>query len=182
MSAGMQPPEGPPVCTALIVAAVRAALADVVDELRERRAERHLDEARAVHLADQREDLGARALGAAGLGEPGRALGDDRRDVVPGLDVVDVGRLAVEALLRRERRARARPAGLALERRDERRLLAADEGAGALDELDVEVEAAAEDVVAEDAVGPGLLDRALEAQHRERVLGAHVDDPLRRRR
>ena len=73
-----------------------------------------------------------------------------------------------------------RPAGLALERRDERRLLAAHEGAGALDQLQVELEAAAEDVVAEHAVGAGLLDRALEAQHGERVLGADVEDALRR--
>ena len=169
---------GPAGLDGLDVAAVGAALADVVDELGERRAERHLDEAGAVHLADQREDLGARALGAAGLGEPGRPLRDDGRDVVPGLDVVDVGGLAVEALLGGERRPGPRPARVALERGDEGRLLAADEGAGALDHLDVEVEAAAEDVVAEHAVGARLLDGALEPQHRQRVLGADVDDAL----
>ena len=60
-----------------------------------------------------------------------------------------------------ERRARPRPAGAALERGDQGRLLAADEGAGALDQLDVEVEAAAQDVLAEDAVVPGLRERPL---------------------
>ena len=41
-------------------AAVGAAAADVVDERLERRAERHLDQAGVLDLADQREDLGAR--------------------------------------------------------------------------------------------------------------------------
>ena len=45
-------------------------------------------------------------------------------------------------LIGRERRPHARHAALALDRGDERGLLAADEGAGALLELDVEVEAA----------------------------------------
>ena len=133
-----------------------------------------------MHLAHEGEHLGARALGAAGPGEPGRALGDDGGDVVPGLHVVDVGGLAPEAFLGREGRARARAAGVALEGRDERRLLAADERARPLHELEVEPEAAAEDVVAEHAVGAGLLDRVLEPEHGEGVLGAHVEDALRR--
>ena len=119
-------------------------------------------------------------LALPGLGEPGRALRDDGRDVVPGLDVVDVRRLAPQALLGGEGRPRARAPGVALEGRDERRLLAAHEGAGALDELEVELEAAAEHVVAQDPVGAGLLDRPLQAQDGERVLGADVEDALRR--
>ena len=162
----------------LDLAAVRGAAADVVDELGQRRAEGHLDEAGVLDLAHEREDLGAGALGAAGLAEPGRAAGHDGRDVVPGLDVVDVGGLAVEALLGRERRTRPGPAGLALERRDERGLLAADEGAGALDDLDVEVEAAAQDVRPDEAVLAGLGHGALEAHDRDRVLRAHVDDAV----
>ena len=47
--------------------AVAAAFADVVDEGLERRAQRHFHQAGVVDLADQREDLGARALGAAGF-------------------------------------------------------------------------------------------------------------------
>ena len=107
---------------------------------------------------------------AARLGEPGRALRHDRGDVVPGLDVVDVGRLAPQALLGREGRARPGPPRLALERGDERRLLAAHEGARALHELEVEREPPAEDVVAEDAVGAGLVDRVLECVSGERLV------------
>ena len=110
--------------------------------------------------------------------EPRRALGDDGRDVVPGLDVVDVGGLAPQALLRRERRARPRPAGLAFERGDQRRLFAADEGARALHHFDVEVEAAAQDVLAQQAVFAGLLDGAVQPVDGQRIFGAHVDDAL----
>ena len=45
ISCGMQPPEGPPVCTALTCWPSHAAAADVVDERLERRAQRHLDQA-----------------------------------------------------------------------------------------------------------------------------------------
>ena len=70
----MQPPEGPPVCTDFTCLPSGAAFAHVVDEGLERRAQRHLHQARVAHLAHQREDLGAGALGAAGLAEPRGAL------------------------------------------------------------------------------------------------------------
>ena len=54
-------------------------------------------------------------------------------------------------LTRGERRPRARHAALALDGGDERRLLTADEGAGAFLDLEVEVPAAAERIVAEEA-------------------------------
>ena len=131
-------------------------------------------------LADQREDLGAGALGAAGFGEPRRALGDDGRDVVPGLDVVDVGGLAPKPLLRGKRRTRTGAARQAFERSDQRGLFAAHERAGAFHHFDIEVETAAQDVVAQDAVFARLLDGAVEAMHGERILRAHVDDALGR--
>ncbi len=176
----MQPPEGPPVCTALTRRPADRAFADVVDEALERRAEGHFNEAGVLDFADQREDLGAGALGAAGLGKPGRAAADDGRDVAPGFNVVDVGGLAPQALLRGERRAWMRAAGKAFKRGDEGCFFAADKGSCALHELDVEVEAAVEDVGAEEAVFAGLLDGAGEAAHGQRILGAHVDDAFGR--
>ena len=78
------------------------------------------------------------------------------RDVGPGLDVVDDRRLAPEARSRPGRAALARGSpDLALDRGDQGRLLAADEGAGAPDDLEVEVEARAQDVLAEEAVSRG---------------------------
>ena len=58
----MQPPEGPPVCTALKAPPSGDAAADVLDDLAQRRAHRHLDQAGVRDLAGQREDLGALAL------------------------------------------------------------------------------------------------------------------------
>ena len=78
-------------------------------------------------------------------------------------------------------RGRERP-GRAFQRADQRGLFAADEGAGALDQFDVEVEAAAQDVLAQQAVLPRLLDGDVEPVHRQRIFGAHIDDALRWRR
>lgn len=162
----------------LDLAAGGAAFADVIDESLERSAEGHFDEAGIGHLADQGEDLGAGALGAAGLAEPGGSLGDDRRHVEPGFDVVDVGGLAPESLLGGERGAGARAAGKTFEGGDERGFLAADERPGAFHKLDIELEAAAHDVVAEEAGLARLVDGAGEAVDGERILGAHIDDAL----
>ena len=62
-----------------------------------------------------------------------------------------------------------------LDRVDERRLLAADEGAGSHLDHDLETEAAVQDVAAEETVGPGCGDRLPQAPHRERILGPDVD-------
>ena len=58
------------------------------------------------------------------------------------------------------------------------RLLAADEGAGADADVHVEVEALAEDVLAQQAQGAGLGDGGLQVLHGHRVLGADVDVAL----
>ena len=89
-------------------------------------------------------------------------VGDDPRHVGERLDVVDQRRPAVEALDRRERRLQARVAALALERVEQRRLLAADVGAGAAVDDQLEVAVAAEDVLAEVARLVGFGDRGVE--------------------
>ena len=158
------------------VTAAGGAFADVVDEALERSAKGHFDEAGVLDLADERKHFGAGALGAAGLSEPLRTAADDGGDVAPCLDVVDVCRFAVKAFLRGERRARMGAAREAFERGDESCFFATDKGPCALHKFDVEVEAAIEDVVAEEAVFAGLLDGAGKAANGKRILGAHVDD------
>ena len=69
-----------------------------------------------------------------------------------GLHVVDDGGLAEQARLRREGRPGPRHAALALDGVHQGGLLAADEGAGAHLDDDVQVEAAAQDVLAQQAV------------------------------
>ena len=102
----------------------------------------------------------------------------DGHDVVPGFNIIDVGRLAPESLLRGERRPGPGPSGLIFQRGDERGLLAAYEGAGALHDFDVELETAAENVVAQQTVFPCLIDGPVDAMHRQRILRAHVNDAL----
>ncbi len=59
--------------------------------------------------------------------------------------------------------------------RDERRLLAADKGACAELYLDIEIEALAEDILAEESALLCLLDREMEPFHGKRVLRPDVD-------
>ena len=101
---------------------------------------------------------------------------EDLRHVEERLDVVLDGRLAEQPDLGRERRLVPRLAAIALDRLEQRRLLAADIRAGADAQLDVEGEAGAEDVVAEQARRARLREGVLEARVRERVLRAHVDE------
>src|SRR5206468_12504632 len=93
-------------------------------------------------------------------------------------DVVLDRRLAEEADLDRERRLVARLAAVTLDRLEERRLLAADIRARADAQLEVEREAAAHDVVAEEAAGARVRDRVLEPVVHQRILGAHVDEAV----
>src|SRR6185312_4737969 len=154
------------------------AAADLVDHLAQRDAHRQLVDAGLVEVARHAEDARAARLGRAELGEPLPALLDDVRDVGDGLDVVDDGRLAPDALDRGERRLQARPAALALERVEERRLLAADVRAGAAVDGEVELPAGPARVVeglTEVAGGVGFVDGALEHLVLADHLAANVD-------
>jgi len=68
---------------------------------------------------------------------------------------------------------------LALDGGDQGGFLTGDEGAGALDDLEVEVEARAQDVRPEQAVLPRLSDGDLDALDGQRVFVADVDESLR---
>ena len=85
-------------------------------------------------------------------GVRGRALGDEERHVDERLDVVDRRRLPEEPDLDGEGGLVPRLAALALDRVEERRLLAADVGARAAPDLDVEPEAVAQHVAAKHRV------------------------------
>src|SRR6185312_6284629 len=108
-----------------------------------------LEVARVRDVARDRDELRAgRALDAE-LGVARAAHLDDRRDGREGLDVVDERRPLVQALVGGERRLEARVAALALERVEQRRLLAADVGAGAAVDPEREGVVGAEDPLAE---------------------------------
>ena len=134
-----------------------------VDQLAQRRVHRRFVDARPLHVAADAEQLRAAVLLRTERGEPLRAVQDDERHVAERLDVVHRGRALIEAGDGRERRLDARLRALAFERFDERRLLARLVGAGAAVHVDVAVEAAAEDVLAEEPGLVGLLDRRARA-------------------
>ncbi|OPZ46054.1 MAG: hypothetical protein BWY94_00921 [Actinobacteria bacterium ADurb.BinA094] len=162
----------------LELAAVLDAAADVEDDLAQGGAHRHLGEAAVDQFAGEAEGLGAAAVLGAELVVLGGAVGDDPGHVGPGLDVVDVGGAAPEAGDGGEGRTGARHAALALDRGDQRGLLAADEGAGAELEVQVELPARTEDVASQEPALLGIGDRLGEALDGQRVLGAHVDVAL----
>ena len=111
-----------------------------------------LDHAGLVHVAADLEELGALVLLApeARLNQAGAAA-QDGRDDRDALDVVDRRRAAVEARAGRERRLQARLAPLALQAFEHRGLFAADVGARAAVDEEVEVVAGAGGVLAEQA-------------------------------
>ena len=127
------------------------AAADVKDDLAEGRSHRNLDEARVVHLARKSEHLGALRRLGADLVEPVSALVDDDGDVGERLDVVDDGRTVPKTLHGRERRTGLRHAAVTFDGLEKSSLFTAHECTCAETELDVEREAAAENVVAEKA-------------------------------
>ena len=85
-------------------------------------------------------------------------LHDDLRSIGIALDVVDVGRLAPEACDGREGRPGPRLAAAAFDGGHQGRLLAADEGAGAFFDMEMEAEVRAQDILAQQAVFVGLGD------------------------
>ncbi len=98
--------------------------------------------------------------GDAELGVFVAAHADDVFHMAERLDVVDDGRAHVEAERGGEiRRLDARIRALAFERFDQAGLLAADVGAGAAVDVDLQVEAGAEDVGADEIAAAGFLDR-----------------------
>ena len=115
----------------LQLAAVRHAAADVVDQLAHRDPVRQLVVAGVHDVAGEREDARAGRVLDAELRVLRAAHLEHRRHGRDRLDVVHGGRRRVEAGDRRERRLRPRLAALALERLEERGLLAADVRAGA---------------------------------------------------
>src|SRR6202171_3541969 len=130
-----------------------------VEERRKRKTQLDLEVARPLDVACDRKDLGAAVVGTAQIQKRFSSFANDPRDCSEGLGVVDRGWLPVHAEARRERRLETRHALLAFERFQQRRLLAANVGAVAVAVVQMEAEAAAENIVAEQSCLVGLLER-----------------------
>src|SRR5512132_483458 len=146
------------------------------DDLAGGHAQGELEVAGVDDVAGDAEQLGAGRLVAAHRPEPVDALADDPGNGGDRLDVVDGGRGPVQALDGREGRAQLGLAALALQRRQQGRLLAADVGPGAPVQDHVQVEPRALDVAAEQAPVVGGVERRLEPPARPAALAAQVDE------
>src|SRR3954453_1941442 len=146
----------------------------LLDQLTERNAHGFFDVAGPLDMAGDAEQFGADIVRTADAGEPRRTAAENVRSDRDRLDVVDGGRAAVQADVRRERRLQARVALLAFEAFEQRGFLAADIGAGAV--RDVDVERPAVDVVLADQLRLiGLVDRGLEMLALADELAADID-------
>ena len=115
-----------------------------------------------------------RLFGRAESGKPRRPAAQDRRRGGDRLHVVHRRRAAIEADIGGKRRLQPRHALLALERLQQPGLLAADIGAGAM--MDVEIERPAVNVVLADQPRLiGLIDCGLQALALQEVFAAHID-------
>ena len=106
------------------------------------------------------------------------AFQDDLTDIGIGLDIVEDGGLAEQTLDRREGRTGTGLAAVALYGSHERGLLAAHERARAQPDVEIEIKAGAEDVLAEQSVLLRLREGYLQPLHRDGVLRPDVDIAL----
>ena len=136
-----------------------------------------LVDARPGDVARDGEDLGAGRLLGADRREPVAAVQRDQCRRSEGLDVVHDGRLVEVAVGDGEGRAHARPARLAFERLDQGRFLAADIGAGAEVDLDVEARAGnVEDALAQQARGAAAGEHRFQRFQQVAVFAAQVEE------
>src|SRR3954454_10702537 len=157
-----------------VVPADADAAAMLLDQLTERNAHGLFDVAGPLDMTGDAEQLGADIVGTADAGEPCRAPAQNVRRYRDRLDIVDGGRAAVQADIRRERWLQPRLALLAFEALEQRSFLAADVGAGAVGDIDVERPAV--DIVLADQLGLiGLVDRRLEMLALADELAADID-------
>src|SRR5262249_28399414 len=144
------------------------AAAAVFDERAERRTQWQLVVAGPLDVSAQAIEARSLApLGAVGGVDLGAML-HNRWNRRYRLDVVDDCRAAIEPNHRPERRLDARVAAFALQRFEQGALLAADVGARAAMDGDVEIVAAAQDILAKQTGVVCLLHRARNLPLRQR--------------
>ena len=143
--------------------------------LRQRCAHRKEADTWPCHITTDGHELVPDEPVTAQSGPPIRASIDDADGVHERLDVVDQGRLAVEPLFARKGRLVSRFAAAVFHAFEQCRLLAEDVAAWRDEDVDVEIEAAAEKVLPQRADGTGACDLCLEAQSLGLVLVTDED-------
>ena len=153
-----------------------------INQLAQRGPHGDFVDAGARHVSAKTKEPGAGGVFRAQLGVSRAAFEDDAGNVDQRFHVVDRGGLAEESRLRGERRLVARFAAIAFDRVEERGFFAADIRAGAAANFNVELKAAAQNVVAEESVFIGRLDGVSHPLGGQRIFSAQVDITFAARR
>src|SRR5208282_2361727 len=111
-------------------------------------------------------------------GKPLRAPGDDLRHVGQGLNIVDDGGATPEADLGREGRPLRGFGACALDGMDQGCFFAADEGARAFANLEIEGKTGGEDILAQQATGAGVAFVAIADEVLRRLFLCPAHFPL----
>jgi hypothetical protein len=147
----------------------------LLDQLLEGDAHLLFDDARVVDVSRDAKDFSARVPLPAETGEPGASSARDSRGHSDGLDVGDGRGTTKETDIGRERGLETGLALLALDRLDERRLLAADVRSGTAVHVDVKVVARSAGVLADETGLVRLVDGLLDVRSLLVELSADVD-------
>src|SRR3954471_24342241 len=131
-------------------------------------------------MSAKAEEAGSAVLRRAVIGEFLAAHKNDVRNRSQALDIINDSGAAPESDNSRERRTNARNTALSFERFHQCRLFANFIGAGAGVPIAIELLARAEDVVAEKALGIGIINRLLHDSEQIAILAADVDVSLLR--
>ena len=157
-----------------IVPAAAHAAGMFVDQLAQWDAHRLFDVASLVHMAGDAKHFCAGVVRTADAREPIGAAAQNGRRNRDAFDIVDSGWAAIEPDIRRERRLETRLALLAFQAFEQRGFLAADIGASAVMDDDVEIPAV--DIVLADQLGVvSFIHRALQRLALADEFAAHID-------
>ena len=158
--------------------ATARAAAEVLHQRAQGGAERQFHQAAALHVAGQLNGQGAPGAAQAVIGVGLAALVENERHRRQGQHVVDHRGPAEQALNGGQRRLGAHLAALAFQAVQQGGFLAADVGAGAQPHFQIEVPAAAENVLAQIARRVGAPQGFIEDFLCQRVLRAQIDVAL----
>jgi len=164
----------------LEIASTGNAAAHIEDDIAERDAHGHLDEAGVVDLASEGENGGSGRFGAADVLEPRGAAQDDPRRHGVALHIVDVAGLAPQPADRRERRARTGFAAATLNGGDQCRFLSANKRAGPALERELKGKVSAQDLLAQQSQFVGLSNGGFQPVNGQRIFLPTIDETLAR--
>ncbi|MFM1944516.1 MAG: hypothetical protein RI897_3498 [Verrucomicrobiota bacterium] len=150
--------------------------ADFEDDLAEGHTHGDFDEAGIFDFAGEGEAFGAGGFWRAEFGVPFAAFGDDGGDVGVSFDVIDERGFTPEAEFGGVGGAWAGLAAAAFDGGEQGGFFAADEGAGADADFDIEVKSCIEDIFTDEGLGAGLFDGEFESFDSEGVFGADVEE------